>query len=188
MWSEEKIKDYLKKNLKEKRFNHSIGVSKTAESLAKKYGEDSDKARVAGLLHDIAKNMKDEEIVSTVENVGIEIDYVFKSNPNLMHGLAGAIICRNVVGVTDKDILGAVEFHTTGKANMSMLEKIICLADYIEPSRNFEGVDDLRNTAQESIDKALLMALDGTIKFVLEKKQLLHYKTVEARNYLILNK
>lgn len=188
MWDEEKIKEYLKSNLKKDRFEHSISVMEMAIKLSQKYNEDSFKAKMAGLLHDCAKNMSDEKILNLVESHGGRVDEIFLKYPQLMHGKAAAIIAEELMAVKDKDILSAVEYHTTGKKNMSKLEKIIYIADLIEPLRQFQGTQKLREAAQISLDEALLKSFDMTIKFVVDKGQLLHLNTVEGRNYLILNK
>lgn len=185
MWSYDKIIDYLKNNLGEKRFKHSLGVMDTAVKLAEKYSGDVKKAKLAGLVHDCAKKLSDEKIVEICTENGYKLDDIALKNPSLFHGLAGRIIAKNLMGIQDEEVLSAVEFHTTGKINMSLLEKIIYIADYIEPTRDFDGVDELRKVAFESLDDALLLAFDNTIKFVIDKKGFLHHNTIEARNYLI---
>lgn len=187
MWNEEKIREYLKINLKKNRFEHSLSVMETSIMLSKKYDEDLFKAKMAGLLHDCAKNMSDEEILNLIKSHGFKADEIFLKCPQLMHGKAASIIAEELMDVRDKDILSAIEYHTTGKKNMSKLEKIIYIADYIEPLRQFQGVEKLREAAQINLDEALLSSFDMTIKFVIDKGQLLHLNTVEGRNYLILN-
>jgi predicted HD superfamily hydrolase involved in NAD metabolism len=186
MWSEEKMDEYLKKNLKESRYNHSLQVRDSAIVLAKKYKVDENKARIAGIIHDCAKNLMDEEIISLVKSQNIQISEECFRNPQILHGLAGAIIAKQVFKVKDEDILNAITYHTTGRKNMSSLEKIIYLADYIEPSRDFPGVDVLRDMSLKNLDKALFIAFDNTINYVIKKGQLLHLDTIVARNDLIL--
>lgn len=185
MWSEEKIKEYLKLNLKESRYNHVLGVTDTAERLAKLYGADPFKARMAALIHDCAKNMSDEDIIKTIKNSSYKVSEEEFLVPQLLHGLAGAIIGKNIMGIEDEDILNAAIYHTTGKVDMSILEKIVYIADYIEPSRNFPGVEELRRVTFEDLDRGVLMAFDNTIRFVISKGEVLHKDTVEARNYLL---
>lgn len=187
MWSEDKIIDYLKANLKSDRYEHSLSVRDTAVKLASIYKSDMDKARLAGLIHDTAKNLTDIQILDLVSNRGLEIDCICRSNPQLMHGLAASIIAQDVMGINDEEVLSAVIYHTTGKKNMSLLEKIIYISDYVEPLRKFPGVEELRRAVEIDLDDALLKSFDLTIKYVIDRKQLLHFNTIEGRNYLLCN-
>lgn len=186
MWSKDKIMEYLKENLKESRYRHSLSVSETAVKLAKIYNEDQEKAKLAGLVHDCAKNMSDEELISLGEKEYGKLDEVMLSSPQLLHGQVGAIIARDKMDICDEDVLNSIKYHTTGRTSMSLLEKIIYIADYVEPYRDFKGVEELRNWAYVDIDKALVMALDNTIKYVLSRKQLLHIDTIKSRNNMII--
>ncbi|WMJ82334.1 bis(5'-nucleosyl)-tetraphosphatase (symmetrical) YqeK [Clostridium sp. MB40-C1] len=185
MWTEDKIIQYLKENLKESRFKHSISVMETAVKLADIYGEDIEKAKIAGLVHDCAKYLQRDRMLSVAGEYGYDITKVCFKNSSLLHGAAGAYVAKNIIGIEDEDILNSITYHTTGRRKMSMLEKIIFIADYIEPLRDFPGVDVVRKMAYKDIDKSLIMAFDKTIKYVVEKGQLLHSDTVEARNYMI---
>lgn len=186
MWSEKDIEEYLKKNLKTSRYKHSLGVRDSAVILAKKYKVDEGKARLAGLIHDCAKNLKDKEILNLVREQGLEISKVCFKSPQIMHGLAGAIVAKNVFKVTDEEVLNAITYHTTGREDMTALEKIVYLADFIEPSRDFLGIEALRTLAYKDLDRALFLAFDNTITFVIKKGELLHLDTVIARNDIIL--
>ncbi|MFL0267803.1 bis(5'-nucleosyl)-tetraphosphatase (symmetrical) YqeK [Candidatus Clostridium radicumherbarum] len=188
MWSEDQITDYLKANLNPQRFQHSIRVMETAVSLAKRYKVDEEKAKLAGLTHDCAKNLNNLEINDLLVKNGYNIDMMFKKSSNVMHGLAGSIIARDVMGISDEEVLNAIVYHTTGRANMSMLEKIIYIADYIEPMRNFEGIATLRTLAYENLDEALLLSFNNTIKYVIDKAELIHKDTIEARNFILFTK
>lgn len=185
MWSEEKIQDYLKNNLRYKRYEHSLSVKHTAVRLAEAYNVDIEKAKIAGLVHDCAKNMNDEQILSIALKHGININEVCKESPQLVHGAVGAILASELMEISDKEVLDAITYHTTGRKNMSILDKIIYIADYIEPLRNFPGIEELRELAFKDIDKALLKSFDNTIKFVIDRGQLLHFDTIEARNYVL---
>lgn len=185
MWDENRMEQYLKDNLKQSRFEHSLSVRDTAIKLAKAYDEDVLKAKIAGLVHDCAKNLEDAVMINIVKEHGYSIDEISLNSPQLLHGLAGSIIAREEMEIHDEDILSAITFHTTGRKNMSKLEKIIYIADYVEPLRKFPGVEELRKAAAENLDSALLKSFDMTIKYVLERNQLLHINTVEGRNYLI---
>jgi len=188
MWKEEQIEEYLKENLSENRYKHSLSVRDTASLLAIKYGEDEFKARLAGLVHDCAKNMEPKEMMEIIYKSGYNVDVVCKNNPELLHGLAGAIRAKELMGIYDEDILNSVTYHTTGRKGMSLLEKIIYIADYVEPLRSFPGVDKLRETVSKDLDEGLLLSFNNTINYVISLGQLLHMDTIEARNYLIINK
>jgi predicted HD superfamily hydrolase involved in NAD metabolism len=188
MWNENEILKYLQNNLNKQRYEHSLRVRDTSIALAEHYGADISKAKIAGLVHDCAKNMEDEEIINIIEKNGYTIEGIYRRTPNLMHGLAAAIIAEKDMGIKDIDILNSINYHTTGRKNMSLLEKIIYISDYIEPMRNFPGVEELRKATYYNLDEALLLSLDNTIKYVISRNQLLHTDTVEARNYILYNK
>jgi len=178
----------LESVLTTKRYNHSIGVMKTSEELAMKYGEDSVKAGIAGLLHDCARDIKADEFLQLCKKYNIEFDEVTKTQPQLLHGPVGAKLAMYEYGVTDEAVLEAIYYHTTGYPYMGMLSKIVYIADYIEPGRCFPGVEEVRKLAFRNIDDAMLMALDRTLKHVITKGGLVHMDTVRARNIIILNK
>lgn len=185
MWNEGEMLCYLQLNLSESRLNHSLSVSETAVSLAAKYGENVEKARIAGLVHDCAKNMKPAQLIKVANEHGILIDDIYTNNPSILHGVVGSTIARELMGIQDQDVLRAICYHTTGRKNMSILEKIIYIADYIEPLRNFSGVEELRSLSKVDLDAAVIQSLENTIKLIVSQKKLLHLDTVEARNYLL---
>lgn len=185
MWSEDQIIDYLKDNLKAARYEHSLSVRDTAVKLAEIYGADIEKARIAGLSHDCAKNMSNDDLLSIALSHNINVDNVYKENPKLLHGFIGAVVAKEKMGIEDEEILSSIAYHTTGKRDMNLLEKIIYIADYVEPLRNFPGVDNLRKEVTHDLNKAMLMAFDSTIKYVIEREQLLHVNTIEGRNYIL---
>ncbi len=168
-----------------KRLEHSIGVSDTAYKLAMHYGEDIEQARVAGLIHDCAKCLSLEKMHKLLDEYKTSIDESFTGSVALLHGPLGAEIAKRQFNISDPEILEAVAIHTTGKAGMSQLDKIVCLADYIEPSRKYPGVDNIRLFAYKDLNVALLKAFDSSIKAIISKGRMLHPKTVEARNDLI---
>ena len=188
MWTENEIEDYLKKKLKPSRFEHSLGVRDSAEALASKYGGNVNKARIAGLIHDCGKNLSDAAILSLLKDNNYKITDIIYASPQLMHGLAGAIISKEIFKVKDKEILNAVTYHTIGRKKMTLLDKIIYLADFIEPGRLFPEVENLRKATDINIETALLLAFDTTINFVIEKGEIIHSNTIDARNELILLK
>lgn len=185
MWSEEKMEQYLKENLDSKRYAHSVSVRDTAVKMAEQFNEDINKARIAGLLHDCAKNLRGYELINTAKKYGYNVSEIYQKSPQLLHGLVGAIISKEIMGVKDKEIFNAIAYHTTGRRNMTMLEKMIYLADYIEPLRKYPGVSEIRELTYNDINKAVLRSFDNTIKYVIDRGQMIHPNTIEGRNYLI---
>lgn len=175
----------LKENIGENRYNHSMGVMKTAMDLAKLYNYDEDKASIAGLLHDCAKYDDKIYLLKRANDFDILLDIVMQLNPELVHGPLGSYIAEWEYNISDKEILDSIYYHTTGRENMTLLDKIIYISDYIEPSRKFPGVDHIRSMAYENLDMSLLMAMDNTIEFLLNRKKLIHLNTIKARNYLL---
>jgi predicted HD superfamily hydrolase involved in NAD metabolism len=188
MWSEDEIQIYLKKNLNRQRLEHSLRVRDTSIELAKHYNVDTNKACIAGLVHDCAKNMSDSEILDLIYGSNYQVDEVSKISAGIMHGLAGAIVAKNTMGINDEEVLDSIAYHTTGREKMSTLEKIIYLADYIEPMRDFPGVDELRKASYEDLDEALLLSFNNTIKYIINRGQLIHKDTIDARNYILIEK
>lgn len=182
------MNELLKKSLKTKRYIHSINTMNTAVSLAERYNENVHKAAIAGLLHDCAKNMTDDELLKYCIENGLQLSQVEKKQIFLMHGAVGAIIAREYYGIEDESILNAITRHTTGCLNMSLFDKIIFLADYIEPGRVHEEAEIARALAYEDIDKAMIFTYDSVIKYVISRDGLIHPSTIEARNALLLNR
>lgn len=189
MMEESKIKKYLENALSEKRFKHSLGVAEEAERLADKYGADKKKAYLAGLVHDVAKEIDTDSARNMLKDrFGIRVDPVTYNVPKLLHAPLGACLAQTEFGIFDAEILDAVKYHTTAKADMSLLTKIIYMADYIEPNRDFNGVEELRKQAYQDLDEAIITGLDYTISELLSDGKMFHPDTVHARNYLILQK
>lgn len=169
--------------LKNKRIPHVLGTEQEAVRLAERYGADVEKARVAALLHDCTKKLNMEEQLALCEQYGIELDALEQKALKLLHAKTGAEIARDVFGVDD-EIYRAIWWHTTGHANMTLLEKIIYLADYMEPTRDFPGVEDLRKACYEDLDKGLLLGLEMSIEEMTAMGNPVHHATVEARDAL----
>ena len=169
--------------LKHKRIPHVLGTEQEAVRLAERYGADVEKARVAALLHDCTKKLSMEEQLALCEKYGIQLDELEQKALKLLHSKTGAAIARDMFGVDD-EIYSAIWYHTTGHANMTKLEKIIYLADYIEPTRDFPGVDELRNVCYEDLDKGLLKGLEMTIEEMTAMGNPVHHATIEARDAL----
>ena len=187
----EQMKEKLSTMLTEHRYTHSLGVMETAEKMALTFGENSESALIAGLLHDCAKQIDRSVQLKMCEERGIFIDDIKKSAPSLVHADLGASIAETEFQVTDEDILGAIKYHTLGRKDMTALEKILFLADIIEPNRrDFEGLAELRKLCETDLDKAMLYGLTLSIKNVERKGRILHTQTIEAKEFYkaLLNK
>ncbi len=171
-----KINKYLKKHLTKERYHHTVGVAYTAMSMAMKYNPQPDnnefmiKAEIAGLLHDCAKCMDNDKKIRICNKNQISYSKIEAENPYLLHGKVGAYIARKEFDILDEDILNAIIWHTTGRPDMSLLEKIIFVADYIEPSRRpIPELNLIRQLAFTDIDQAVIKILENTLKYLNEK-------------------
>ena len=170
--------------LKPKRMPHVLGTEQEAVRLVRRYGGDETQARIAALLHDCTKKLDMAQQLALCEKYGIMLDELEQKALKLLHSKTGAAIARDVFGVEDA-VYDAILYHTTGKPDMTRLEKIIYLADYIEPTRDFPGVNELRKTVYEDLDKGLLMGLTMTIQEMEEMGNPVHHLTRDARDYLL---
>ena len=162
-----KLRKKMEKAQDARRFEHTLGVEFTSAALAMRYGASIQKARIAGLLHDCAKCLTDKERVSICEKNNISMSKLERANPFLLHAKVGAFLAKERYGVTDEDILNAIYNHTTGRPGMSLLEKIVFIADYMEPGRNHApGLEEIRRLAFTDLDRALLKILDDTLKYL----------------------
>lgn len=188
--SEITIKDsilaYISTHLSSHRYQHTLGVAAAARDLAIRYSYDPDKAEIAGLLHDVAKQLPMEEMrILAIKAFPDGLDPAIMANGGLLHGYAGVTISKERFHIHDEDIVMAIAHHTTGAVHMSVLEKIIFLADYIEVNRDFPGVNELREVAFENLDKAVLKGFDSTISHLIEQDKPIFIGTVTNRNYLL---
>lgn len=162
-----KIDKYLKKHVDEKRYIHTLGVAYTACALAMCHGASIDDAKLAGFLHDSAKCMTTEKKLKKCNKYHIEVTQIEKDNPFLLHGKVGACLAQNKFGIENEDICNAITYHTTGRPAMSVLEKIIYIADYIEPNRNpIPGIDEVRSLAYKDLDATVLLILKNTLSYL----------------------
>lgn len=180
----ELLKQQVQEQMPEQRWMHTLGVLNTAIDLAERYGADVFKAKVAAIIHDVAKYWDADRQRQMIIDGGGDQD-LLNYPMTLWHAEVAGIVATQQFGITDEDTLNAIKYHTTGRANMSLLEKVICLADIIEPGRNFEGVDTIRQKAKENLDSALLLAFDHTLHFLIARRQKLHPLTIMARNDLL---
>lgn len=183
----EKYVDLLKKHLSPYRLHHSLEVAKTAKHLAEKYGCDAEKCYLAGLLHDIKKEADKDEVFSLSEKYSIEMTELENRAKKLWHAIVGAYYIKNEVGIDDNDIFLAVRYHTTGRSNMSMIEKVLFVADFISSDRNYDGVEKIREKAECSLEDAMLEGLSFTVSELIEQHSAVHPDTIDAYNDIIIN-
>lgn len=181
----EVIRQRISQMLEPARYRHTLGVEETAVRLAKHYGVSEEQARVAALLHDCAKGLSRFTLLKRLETSDIVIDEMERSIEALLHGPVGAVIAREDFGIRDAAILRAIRFHTTGSPDMTLLDKVIFLADYIEPNRACPGVEELRRLAFQDLDQAVAHAAGRTIVYEINRNNLIHLRTVETRNALL---
>ncbi len=186
MLSEKEILDYLEKNLNPKRFNHSLEVAKEAKRLAIKYGADENKAYLAGLVHDATKNSSAQKQLKIFADFGIILTDVEKGSEKLWHAISGAAVAENVFGIDDREILNAIRCHTTAKANMTILETVLYIADFTSLDRDYDDVDVMRSLAEKSLDEALRYALCYTVKDLCERELAIHPDTLYAYNEILM--
>ena len=179
----EQLRPIAMSYLKYKRMAHVRGTEEEAIRLAQRYGADVTEARVAALLHDCTKKLNMEQQLALCEQYGVQLDALEQKALKLLHAKTGAEIARDVFGVSDA-VYEAIKWHTTGKADMTLLEKVIYLADYIEPTRDFPGVEELRKTVYQDLDAGLAMGLEMTIEEMEEMGNPVHEKTLEALRFL----
>ncbi len=180
----EKCAKLLKDSISAKRYAHSVGVSNTAACLAMSQNGDVYKAYLAGLLHDCAKGLSKTELIETTKKSGISISETERENPELLHSKAGSVIAKSRYKIEDADILSAIFWHTTGKPGMSDLEKIIFVADYIEPNRtNLPGLDIIRKTAFTDIDEAVALICKNTLDYLKESGSSVDKTTIDTYEY-----
>ena len=178
------IRKRLKKELDKGRYEHTKGVMYTAGCMAMAYETSIEQAMLAGLLHDCAKCIPDDEKLQICEEHDIPINAVEYESPFLLHAKLGAYLAETVYEVKDPEILHAIKMHTTGAPDMSTLDKIIYIADYIEPNREkFDGLEEARRLAYLDLDMAMKYILESTIAFVKERGRLLHPLSLEALEY-----
>ncbi len=180
------MKEKLQSSLSIERYIHTLGVTEEAKKLAKQFGRENmvEKAEVAALLHDCAKDYPNDLKLRLCREYHVPLDDIMKKNTELIHPFLGAEIAKREYLVDDEEILDAIRYHTTGKKQMSLLDKIIFIADYIEPNRKpFEGIDEARKIAYTDLDLAMKFILERTIGYVKEKNRLLHPLSEEALEY-----
>lgn len=179
-----KIKKAMEKTLDSKRYEHTLGVEYTAAALAMRYGESIENARLAGLLHDCAKCMSDEKRLSFCKKHNIAINSIERKNPSLLHAKVGSFLAMEEYHVKDSDVINAILNHTTGRPGMSLLEKIVFVADYIEPGRKqAPSLNEKRRLAFIDLDKAFLWILKDTLEYLQKDKDNIDPMTARTYEY-----
>ncbi|KQL53482.1 phosphohydrolase [Heyndrickxia shackletonii] len=175
----------VKEQITEKRYIHTIGVMETAIQLAKEYGADQKKAETSAIFHDYAKFRPLDEMKRIIVEQKFDAR-LLQFNPELWHAPVGAYLVEKEVGIKDAEILNAIHYHTSGRIGMTLLDKIIYLADYIEPGRNFPGVEEARELAHVNLNKALIYSVRNTIQYLLNRNQTVYPDTVDFYNDLVM--
>lgn len=184
----DEYKNIIKVKMGKKRYTHSINVAKAAQQLAIRYGGNIEKAMIAGILHDITKEMPFDQQLQIIESNGIILNNVQSFSPKTWHAISGSVVIEKEIGIADEDILNAVKYHTSGRANMSLLEKIIFVADFIGEERDYKGVDVMRSKAKKSLEEAMLYGVTFTIRDLAERQCAIDMNTLALYNELIINK
>jgi predicted HD superfamily hydrolase involved in NAD metabolism len=180
----EKALQVVKEQLTEHRYQHTIGVMETAIILAKRFGADEKKAETAAIFHDYAKFRPKEEMKEIITTQGLPQN-LLEYNSELWHAPTGAYLVEKEVGITDREVLDAIRYHTSGRVGMTLLEKVIYLADYMEPGRHFPGVEEVRELSQDNLQRALVKSVQNTIIFLLKKNQKVYPDTFYTYNDLV---
>lgn len=178
----------IKKHLNPDRLYHSLNVADEAKKLALHYGADAEKAFTAGLLHDIMKNTPNEALLKFFSENGIILTNTETISPKTWHAIAGAAYCKNVLGVRDPEILSAIRWHTTARAGMALLDKVIFIADFISADRDYEGVERMREKAYISLESAMEEGLQFTLEELAHKGLAIHEDSVAAYNKILFER
>lgn len=184
-----KLRKSVEKLMDEKRYEHTLGVEYTACAMAMKYGVDVRKAQIAGLLHDSAKCMDDKKKIELCNKYKVPISKMEKEHPFLLHGKVGAILAKEKYDVDDEDILNAITFHTTGRPGMSDLEKIVYIADFIEPNRkNLNCMDEARRLSFTDLDEGLIFILKSCLEHLEETGDSIDPMTKDTYDFYVNHK
>ena len=179
----EDIQNKLRKKLKGSRYIHTLGVEYTSVCLAMKYGEDLEKAELAGLLHDCAKQLPEKKLIKICREHDEKISKMEFHQPFLLHGKAGACLAKDKFGIEDESILNAIRYHTTGRPD-NLLEKIVFVADYIEPNRRkADNLAELRRLAFEDLDETVLLILEQTLDYLKKTGKEIDRHTIMTRDF-----
>jgi len=184
VYSREALIEAVSAQMPDKRWKHTLGVMESSVKLAGRYGADPERAETAAILHDVAKYWPVDRMRKIIEENNLSQD-LLRHDKQLWHAEVGAYVAEQEYGISDPEILDAIRYHTSGREGMGLLEKIVCLADYIEPGRDFPGVDHIRKLAKVSLEEGLVAGFDSTIRLLLEKRRIVFPLTMLARNDLV---
>jgi predicted HD superfamily hydrolase involved in NAD metabolism len=180
----EQLMEAVQSQMPSKRWQHTLGVMQTAVQLAEQYGADPVKADLAAILHDVSKYWPIEKLEAIVREQNMPAELLL-FDPQLLHAPVGAYVAEMEYGIHDGEVLDAIRYHTSGRERMTLLDKVVCLADYIEPGRDYPTVNEIRKLAESNLNQALIAGFDSTIQFLLQKGKRIFPLTVSARNDLI---
>lgn len=185
MFDFERLETALRAQVNGDRLRHILGVVETSLDLARMYGADPEQTRAAALMHDCAKVLPPDELLRLGHQYNLLSDPAETENPDLLHGPVAAVLLREQGLITDPEVLEAIRWHTTGTPGMSLLARIIWIADMIEPCRRFPGVDEIRAATWKNLNKGVLAGLDHSLIYLVRTGRRIHLKTVETRNWLL---
>ena len=177
----------VRRYLSDARYHHSLCVCEAAVALAEKYGADPKKAECAGIVHDVMKEADAETQKAMIARGNITLSALEKETPKLLHAIAGAAFAEIELGIGDREILDAIRYHTTGRPGMTLLEKVIYLADYISAERDYDGVDVMREAAKHGLEPAIFTGLAFSIRDLSQRGGCIHPDTMGAYNEMILS-
>lgn len=183
------IEDYkkiIKDRMSKKRYIHSLNVAKAGIQLAERYGGNVEKIKIAGILHDITKEMPYDEQLKIIQKSGIILDNVQAFSPKTWHAISGSACVKTELNITDSDIFNAIRYHTSGRAGMSLLEKIIFVADFIGEERDYKGVEIMRAKAKRSLEEAMLYGVSFSIQDLTQRQCAIDRNTLDLYNELII--
>ena len=186
MLTADEYKSLLKQRLKQSRYEHSLCVADEAVRLAKMYGGNQEKCYIAGLLHDIMKNAPDEEHLKIFSQFGIILSDIEKNAKKLWHAMSGALYMEYLLDINDREIIDAVRYHTTARAEMTLLDKLLYIADFTSADRDYDDVDVMRSLADKDLNAALKYALSYSIIDLVKKEKPVHPDTLAAYNEINL--
>lgn len=170
------------------RYEHSVNVADEAVTLAELYGGDVKKAYTAGILHDVTKELPNDKQLQIINDGGIILDDVQKQAPKLWHAISGSVYIQTELDITDSDIINAIRYHTTGRANMSLLEKIIYIADYTAKGRDYNGVEVMRELSRKSLEDAMIFSYQFTINKLSSLESAIHPDEIYGYNDIVLKR
>ncbi len=185
-WTDEAIIEHLRSRLDKDRFTHSLNVAQSARELAEIHGGDPAKCYTAGLLHDVTKQAEKDAHFALFARAGVTLTPEEANNPKLWHAMSGAIYMALEMGIDDPELQLAVRYHTTGRAGMTQIERIVYVADFVSAERKYDDVDVMRGLAAVSLDKAMLYALRYTITTLVKGGGIVHPDSLALYNELIL--